>query len=1271
MEDARAIFGKTISCKGTQAAQLLELAIGEVFLAPKGGREMLNLFGRTAAHVSSQDLAGLRGSLFSGIRGGALLSNKQAMGNLAELQRLVRSQLPGLVYLDDPAEDLYSIYDRHLGYHHASGTGCFQLYASNCQELLDFALIAHKVSELTLIPGVLGIDIEHSELASRLMHLPDVKDVRRFLGSCDDQIECPTPAQRMIFGEQRRRVPNWFDVDLPLGLDLPKDSKSLELETAARQQYFGGHISGILDDIRMEYAEITGRRYQALQTYRVEDANHLVVLQGSLFWSMIKAVDQLRTTRKEKVGCVHLNQLRPFPERQLGELIQSKKSVTVVDVAVPACSQNGPLYREVLSASAGLSRLPTFHQAFCLMEPTLEEAITIFDNVLVNAEPRRMFFTGLAFTRRSLDHPQQQILSQRIERDYPNVKQLSLTPYSPQAPSEKTSELSEEIPAQLEALADEGPPFFRLSRFYRDTIFGYKLGNHNQVIADPFQALPVAPIFSERFQSGAETREQIPRFIPELCTGCAHCQLYCPVSAIPALVCSVEDILRGGQKMAVEQGMPVTKLTPYIKALTTESEEVLRARTAVSTVSDFLQDAFDRMIEVTGLQAERLTQIRTEFENLSQIIGGMQVSLTDFFFPKDEVLLNPSSDLFALAIDPLVCTGCGICAQLCPADALVMEGEDGRWKDESQHQLKLVKKIPPTDSDIIAKKIEDQWYNSWSAQMLDHTIYNSMASTSSDPEHHAGQISLHAITAMIKAQHRPRIEKWNHRIIELAESLSQQIDQEISSAIPKDNATLLKMIDRSVGERLPLNELFSRMESSEHFRLVDTSSLQRKLELLDDLEQLSWLLTKGPTGAGRAPYAIIYQRREGRTWPQGYPWNPFGAPVILSDSLHSADQMKMAVQGMLRHFMDNVKLVRRAEMESSGIYRPEIHVKDIAGLTWEALTEEEKSCAPLLLIVFEHQDIYRLEQDGIQMLLQTNWPVKLLILDDCTPRPDENGLPFMHHTLPLFSSVLASRRNSYVKGSIHQSSSYLPAREALSTNGPAVLHMAIPSPDATGLLSYPEVLDLAVKTRAFPQLVLTPDQKNVLLASGLDLECNPDPEKRWFTETLGWTNGASQEQTEYTWTYADWLSNQQDWKDEFRPVNEEEEANQLPVSEYLAFDAKSQSNYTPIIFKVNGQSPLQVLAVSDRVIEWTRLCLERWNLLRELAGYLSDQPTKLWEKAQETFARDLETAKAKMQEDFDLREKAFEKRFIEQVRNKVRDKLMSMSKAGKNNLTNS
>ena len=88
-------------------------------------------------------------------------------------------------------------------------------HGKDAQQAADQAIILRKVNELSLNPGMNiqdGMLTTHSE---RTYLAPEAELLREFLGAPDDMIDCPTPAQRELFGPKRRRVPEMMDLKNP------------------------------------------------------------------------------------------------------------------------------------------------------------------------------------------------------------------------------------------------------------------------------------------------------------------------------------------------------------------------------------------------------------------------------------------------------------------------------------------------------------------------------------------------------------------------------------------------------------------------------------------------------------------------------------------------------------------------------------------------------------------------------------------------------------------------------------------------------------------------------------------------------------------------------------------------------------------------------------------------------------------------------------------------------------------------------------------------
>ena len=43
--------------------------------------------------------------------------------------------------------------------------------------------------------------------------MPETELLLQFLGGAEDQIDAPTPAQELVFGKRRKRLPVWLDLD--------------------------------------------------------------------------------------------------------------------------------------------------------------------------------------------------------------------------------------------------------------------------------------------------------------------------------------------------------------------------------------------------------------------------------------------------------------------------------------------------------------------------------------------------------------------------------------------------------------------------------------------------------------------------------------------------------------------------------------------------------------------------------------------------------------------------------------------------------------------------------------------------------------------------------------------------------------------------------------------------------------------------------------------------------------------------------------------------
>jgi pyruvate-ferredoxin/flavodoxin oxidoreductase len=299
------------------------------------------LDGDWSSDVCSSDLTGLRAVNFSSGQGVAFMHES--------LYATVGKRLPYVLNMGCRAitKASLNVHCGHDDYHCVDDTGFVQVLAKSAQEAADLNLIARKIAELSLTPAIVGQDGFLTTHLIESAFLPERELVAEYLGKPDDLIDTPTPAQQMLYGPKRRRVPVIWDVDAPLMSGSVQNQDAYMQATAGQRPYFFDHIEALTDTCMAEYTALTGRRYGRIAKYKAEDADYLIVGMGSMVVQAEAVADYLRETRKLKVGVVNLTMFRPFPGDLLGAVLKGKKGVAVLERTDQPLAEDLPLMREI------------------------------------------------------------------------------------------------------------------------------------------------------------------------------------------------------------------------------------------------------------------------------------------------------------------------------------------------------------------------------------------------------------------------------------------------------------------------------------------------------------------------------------------------------------------------------------------------------------------------------------------------------------------------------------------------------------------------------------------------------------------------------------------------------------------------------------------------------------------------------------------------------------------------------------------------------------
>jgi pyruvate-ferredoxin/flavodoxin oxidoreductase len=219
---------------------------------------------------------------------------------------------------------------------------------------------------------------------------------------------------------------------------------------AAQRPFFFDHIEELAKRAFDEFHALTGRRYERVMTYRVDDADYLLVGQGSVIPSAEAVADYLRATRKLKVGVVDVAMFRPFPADLLSRILKGRKGVAILERLDQPLAADLPLMREAratvskslengrekgvvpypkLAVYANASEAPTLYSgSFGMGSRDLqpEGLIGAVENMLPKGDHKKIFYLSVDFIRDQAVTPKQAIHQQNIQDAYPDVKALSV-----------------------------------------------------------------------------------------------------------------------------------------------------------------------------------------------------------------------------------------------------------------------------------------------------------------------------------------------------------------------------------------------------------------------------------------------------------------------------------------------------------------------------------------------------------------------------------------------------------------------------------------------------------------------------------------------------------------------------------------------------------------------------------------------------------------------------------------------------------------------------
>jgi pyruvate ferredoxin oxidoreductase alpha subunit len=217
---------------------------------------------------------------------------------------------------------------------HSDSMGCrdsgwIQIYSENGEEAYENTLMAIKIAEHpdVLLPVMVCQDGFITSHSVETVELLDDQTVKQFIGEY-------VPKDPLL------------DVEHPVSygpLDLTDyyfEHKRQELDAMEKSK-------AVIKQVFEEFGRITGKSYEFFESYRLEDAERVIVCTNSSAGTAKEVVDELRA-KGEKAGLLKMRVFRPFLGEEVVAKLKHAKAVAVLERHAGYGSY-APIFNEIRS----------------------------------------------------------------------------------------------------------------------------------------------------------------------------------------------------------------------------------------------------------------------------------------------------------------------------------------------------------------------------------------------------------------------------------------------------------------------------------------------------------------------------------------------------------------------------------------------------------------------------------------------------------------------------------------------------------------------------------------------------------------------------------------------------------------------------------------------------------------------------------------------------------------------------------------------------------
>ncbi|MGL4388437.1 MAG: pyruvate:ferredoxin (flavodoxin) oxidoreductase [Brevinema sp.] len=345
-----------------------------------------NIFGDTMTITELQSEAGAAGAVHGSLQAGAITTTFTASQGLLlmipNMYKIAGELLPTVFHIPSRtvATHALSIYGDHSDVMACRQIGWAMLCSNSVQEAHDYALVSHLATLKTQVPFMHffdGFRTSHEIQKVEVLEYDDYKKLANF-----DHIDT-----------FRKRG---LSPDRPVTRGTAQTPDIYFQAFEARNPYYE-NLADVIQETMDEVSKVLGRELKTVEYHGADDAEHIIILMGSMA-STAKAVVDTLFKKGEKVAVIAIHLYRPFPTKHLlSNIPQTVQKIAVIDRCKELGSTGEPLYLDVCEAFSDQDRHPVIvggRGGLSSKDVTPGQILAVFENLSLS-EPKNDFTIGI------------------------------------------------------------------------------------------------------------------------------------------------------------------------------------------------------------------------------------------------------------------------------------------------------------------------------------------------------------------------------------------------------------------------------------------------------------------------------------------------------------------------------------------------------------------------------------------------------------------------------------------------------------------------------------------------------------------------------------------------------------------------------------------------------------------------------------------------------------------------------------------------------------